>query len=108
MNRVTRNNVLRCSLGAMLFALCVPGCGGYGTVSPAAYDHAIALYQLCNLQRVEKLDAVAAQIETAHTSGKITDTEAEWLSAIVGDAREGNWEAAAREARKIVADQVER
>jgi hypothetical protein len=85
--------------------LLVVGCG-YGEVSPAAYDFATALYSISNVRAGDRLNEVSTMIESARTSGKLTDKEATWLTEIVSDARSGDWETAAKKSRRIVADQV--
>ena len=106
MMRHTREFGMRLSLLATLLVVITPGCGGYGKVSPTAYDQAIALYSICNLRMEKKLDEMTTRIESAHTSGELTDDEASWLGAIVSDARQGNWEDAASAARRVVSDQA--
>lgn len=82
------------------------GCGGYGEVSPAAYDIASALYSICNRRAGDKLEEINAMIDAAHASSELTEREASWLNAIVSDARDGDWALAAKKCRRIVADQV--
>jgi hypothetical protein len=94
------------AIGALaLLVLAVPGCG-YGAVSDAAYDHATALYSIANRRADETLDQFAGQIESARTSGALSDQEAAWLEAIVDDARQGRWDAALKASRAMMEDQV--
>lgn len=86
--------------------LLAAGCGGYGEVSPAAYDFATALYSISNGRASDRLDEVSTMIEAAHTRGELTEDEVSWLNAIVSDARGGDWTQAAKESRRIIADQV--
>ena len=86
--------------------LLVAGCGGYGEVSPAAYDIATALYSISNGRAADRLAGISTKIEAAHARGDLTEQEASWLSAIVSDARSGDWAVAAKESRRILADQV--
>ncbi len=95
------------SLLAASFLLAA-GCGGYGEVSPAAYDIATALYSISNGRATHRLDEVSTIIKAAHTRGELTEDEVSWLNAIVSDARNGDWAPAARESRRILADQVKR
>jgi hypothetical protein len=100
---------LRFTWGALLVAaLCVPvaGCGGYGAVSPLTYDYAKALYSITNRKAEDKLADVEAQITAASVAGKMSAEEADWLKAIVADAKSGDWESANRAARQIMEDQV--
>jgi hypothetical protein len=86
--------------------LLAAGCGGYGEVSPAAYDFATALYSISNGRAADRLDEVNTLIEAARTRGELTANEASWLIAIVSDARSGDWAAAAKQSRRMIADQV--
>jgi hypothetical protein len=101
---------LRFTWGALLVgaALCAPvaGCGGYGAVSPVTYEYAKALYSITNRKAEDKLADVEAQITTASAAGKMSAEEADWLMAIVSDAKSGDWESANQAARQIMEDQV--
>lgn len=83
------------------------GCGGYGEVSPVAYDYSMALYSLANRQDSDKLPAVAEQIDASHTAGDLTDREHGWLRDILADAEAGDWQSASAAARRMMQDQVE-
>lgn len=82
------------------------GCGGYGPISPGAYQHATALYGICNQQAAARLDEFAVLVERSRAAGELTDQEAGWLDAIVGDARAGNWTDAGAACRRMMTDQV--
>lgn len=82
------------------------GCGGYGEVSPAAYDHAVALYGLSQRQTEAGLAKVETSISESLQRGALTDREAKWLRAIVDRARGGDWTAARGQARRLMQDQV--
>lgn len=84
----------------------VAGCG-YPKVSERSYDIAQALYSICNREQSDKLDAVAVLIESSATEGAISSDESRWLTAVVDQARAGEWESAAIETRQILEDQVE-
>ncbi|MCA9074724.1 MAG: hypothetical protein KDA93_06810 [Planctomycetaceae bacterium] len=90
---------------AVVLAFCLIGCG-YPEVSPKSYELATALYSACNRRSEEHLAKVSDLMETHAKSGDITNREFEWLQAIVEQAEEGDWEAAASEARQIMNDQV--
>lgn len=90
---------------AVLLAFGLMGCG-YPEISPKSYELATALYSACNRHSEEHLAKVSDLMETHAESGDITDREFEWLQAIVEQAEEGDWEAAASEARQIMNDQV--
>lgn len=86
----------------------VVGCGGYGQVSPAAYEHAKSLYTLSNMRAVASLEGVEAGIEADLESQQITEREAAWLRDICQDCRAGKWREAQAAAREIMDDQVRR
>jgi hypothetical protein len=90
----------------IVLSLLVSGCGGYGDVSPTAYEYAKALFSITNRRAEAKLDQVAGQIEAEQAAGKLSESEAGWLMAIVDDARDGQWQAANQAARRIMEDQV--
>ena len=100
---VSRLSAVSPLLACLLF---VVGCGGYGEVSPTAYEYAKALYSLANRQAADRLDEVELQIDTALEAGEITDYEAGWLRDILEDARNEDWNAAQKAARRIMDDQV--
>ncbi|TWT78175.1 hypothetical protein Pla123a_09650 [Posidoniimonas polymericola] len=93
---------------AITLLLSIGGCGGYGEVSPVAYDYSMALYSLANRQDGGKLDAVAEQIDASHAAGDLTDREAGWLHDILADAESGDWQSASASARRMMQDQVKR
>ncbi len=45
---------------AWVLAVATIGCGGYGTMSPAAYEYTMALYSITNRQTAEPLEAIRA------------------------------------------------
>jgi hypothetical protein len=108
------------------------GCGGYGKVSPGAYQSATALFSACKAKTNDRLDKVEAFIQQQPVLSEadladsatnvdhkqktgaplpadlpITATEKSWLQQIIADARQGNWESAAKSCRRIMEDQVE-
>ena len=93
---------------SFLLALCLCiGCSDYQGISPTAYQYAKALYSVTNRQRTEKLERVSDLITESQQQGEITAQEAQWLEGIIADAREGEWQTAQREARRMMDDQVE-
>ena len=81
---------------------------GYGTVSPDAYQVAQALYSSCLAKSEVRLEAVESTINDAGDPPlEITAKEQRWLKAIVADAKAGNWQSAAADARQMMEDQVE-
>ncbi len=104
MTKLSRNWPIWMPTAILVFLL--SGCGGYGEVSPNAYEYAQALYSITNRQSVDGLDRIEEQISTALERSEITETEAPWLKDIVSDAREGNWESANSAARRMMEDQL--
>lgn len=95
---------------AWLAGICLfagQGCS-YPEVSPKAYEISKALYSVCNLKRKDDLDKVSDAISAAVKTAELSKTESEWLTAIVEQARSGEWEEAADEARAILQDQIDR
>ena len=89
--------------GAPLFR----GCGGYPEVSRETYEYATALYAICNRRDEARLETFSTMLGEARRAGDVTQREAGWLADIVGQAREGEWEQATLNARRILQDQVE-
>lgn len=86
---------------------------GYGKVSHDAYEVAKALYGACLSRSDERVNQVAMLLEeadevSASGSIEINDTERRWLNTMISTAREGNWKSAAKSARRMMEDQVER
>ena len=81
---------------------------GYGTVSRDAYQVAQALYSSCLAKSEVRLEAVEATINGASDKPlEITEKEQRWLEEIIADAKAGNWQSAAADARQMMEDQVE-
>lgn len=92
---------------ALLLALFVVGCG-YGPVSPAAFQHAKALYTVANLQASDGLPALEAKITNDLESGSLSEREADWLRAIAEDCSAARWDVAQTAARQMMEDQAAR
>lgn len=90
---------------ALGLTLTVVGCG-YGEVSPAAYQYAKAIYSAASRRATEHLDTVEASLDEALASGELSPQEAGWLRGMIEDARQGEWEAAQKRARRLMEDQV--
>ena len=71
----------------------IVGCGGYGEVSPTAYEYAKALYAITNRKAQDQLANVTHGIQTSLADGRLSDRESGWLIGIVREAEDGNWEA---------------
>lgn len=104
--KMTRERCVRRFIAAVLPGLVMIGCGGYGTVAPRTYEYARALTAVCNLQDAGRLERVAAQIQTAADDQELPAREAGWLLDIIAQARNGDWAAAERAARRILSDQI--
>lgn len=88
-----------------LFLACgLAGCG-YPPISTAAFELAKALDNLCNLKATEQLPQARRIIDEQTTAGALSPRESKWLLEIVKTAEEGNWEAAAAQARRMLVDQ---
>lgn len=87
-----------------LTVLCV-GCG-YGEVSPAAYEHSKSLYTVSNLRSSDSVERVAEAIARDLEAGKLSESEAGWLTDICDDCRAARWREAQDAARRIMQDQV--
>ena len=79
---------------------------GYGEVSPKTYEFATALYGACQTQSEERLNRVEELLGS--TEGQaLPSNEHRWLKAIIERARKGNWPSAAKQARRMMEDQVQ-
>ncbi|QDU63810.1 hypothetical protein Pan216_46910 [Planctomycetes bacterium Pan216] len=87
--------------------LALSGCG-YGKVGPETYKYATALYSICNRRDEKGLDKITDMLAQASQEGAISSREAAWLDDIVEEARGGDWESSAAQARRMLSDQVER
>ena len=96
------------ALGGILAMLTMfRGCGGYGEVGPGAYEHAKALYSICNRQDASRLEQFASSLKGAADAGEVTANEQEWLAEIVALAQAGDWQEATASARQLMEDQVQ-
>ena len=81
---------------------------GYGTVSPDAYRIAHALYSSCLAKSEVRLEAVESTINNSSDGAlEITEKEQRWLKEIIADAKAGNWQSAATDARQMMEEQVQ-
>ena len=81
---------------------------GYGTVSPDAYQVAQALYSSCLAKSEVRLAAVESTVnDSSEQLLEITAREQRWLKAIIADAKAGNWQSAATDARQMMEEQVQ-
>lgn len=86
----------------------VRGCMHYGEVNAATYEHAKALYSICNRKDAQRLEVCAAMIEEAATAAQISQTETAYLNDIITTARDRNWTDALAMSRQLMVDQIDR
>lgn len=91
----------------VLALLLLAGCG-YPEVSPKTYEIAKSLYAACNQKSEERLVAVEKLVQSSLEQQEISEREAQWLNAIINRAREGSWETAMQESRRLMEDQAGR
>ncbi|MCA8995882.1 MAG: hypothetical protein KDA80_02825 [Planctomycetaceae bacterium] len=103
----TQTSTSRCfRLVPLLLLVFLFGCG-YGEVNGHTYECAKAIYSICNRQDSERLAQIAQLVETLRAKEKLSRREAGWLTDIIRDAEQGNWETAARESRQLMVDQIQ-
>lgn len=78
---------------------------GYGKVSEKAYALSKALYGAC-LNKNEEHLAKVENLLSSTGSESLSDQERVWLKQIVDRARQGSWDEAAKNARRMMDDQV--
>ncbi len=81
---------------------------GYGETSEQGYQYAVALYSTCNQRDANRLEKVAGLIAQAHDKGEISAAEQRWLSGIIRQGRDGDWDAASQAVRDLMKEQVQR
>ena len=96
----------RLAILLLCVTFCFTGCGGYGEVSPKAYEIATSLYNVSNRKMADRLELVSEQITTARENDEISEGEEKWLGSIVDKAEDENWEQAMKAARRMMEDQV--
>ena len=90
----------------VLVILALSGCGGYGEMSPLAYEYAKALYSVCNRQDQGRLELLRERIISSREQAELTARESDWLTDIIASADEGDWESAVLSTRRLMEDQV--
>lgn len=78
---------------------------GYGEVSPETYQFSKALYSACLKKSDEHLDMVDKLLDESDDSS-IPSNERIWIEKIIKLARSGNWDSAAKKAKRMMEDQV--
>ncbi|MEN1678203.1 MAG: hypothetical protein AAGJ46_01315 [Planctomycetota bacterium] len=104
MNRSSHRVMLAAALLLAVLGSAV-GCG-YGPMSPKGNDLALTLYGLANRQAADRVEPVEEKIAAAEEAGELPAHEADWLRAICQQCRDGNWEAAQKQARQMMEDQA--
>ena len=79
---------------------------GYGELSPKAYAYSKALYSICNRQDEQRLAKVEKMIVASEMEGDISSKESLWLQDVIARARDGDWDTATKQARRMMMDQV--
>ena len=87
--------------------VCVNGCGHYGKVNELTFEHAKALYSVCNRHDTQRLKMCARMIEEAASSEQMSRTEASYLNDIIAAARSNKWKDAQAMVRQLMFDQIE-
>jgi len=82
------------------------GCG-YGTLSHSGYQHAQALYAICNRQDETALNKFSQRVAEMQNDNSLQDEEANWLNSIIEQARSGEWQAAQLETRELMESQLD-
>ncbi len=102
-------------LAGALLLIIVAGAGayfffdwGYGEVSPTGYKFATALFSICNQQDDARLAILVEKLEQAKADEQLQPDETTWLENIVHQAQNGHWDAASKNARRLMVDQQKR
>lgn len=80
---------------------------GYGKVSNTTYRAATALYSAALAKSAIRLDAVSDFLDE-QPSDAVPQHELVWLQEIIELGKNGEWDAAAHSAKRIMEDQIER
>lgn len=105
-SRTLRPLWLRLACLGCLAALALAGCAKYGEVSLPTYEHAQALFTICNLRDQSRLGVIEESIESAIQENRINSQEADQLRDIIADARNDDWREASRKSRLMMMEQV--
>lgn len=85
----------------------VKGCGHYGEVNEVTYEHAKALFSVCNRKDSKRLEVCADMIKKAAASEELSSVETSYLTGIIEAARNDQWKEALAMSRQLMVDQVE-
>jgi len=64
------------------------------------------LYSICNQKDEPRLARFVAIVEQSKAAGELQPDEILWIEGIVQQAQTGDWSTAARNARRLMMDQV--
>jgi hypothetical protein len=90
-------------LVVLLLGLGLAGCQRYGQVEPRTYEYAQALVAAASAQQEDRLAALKAKVMEDR---ELDDRGRGYLLSIVAVAEQGQWDAAAIEARRLMKEQV--
>lgn len=96
-------SLLAVLLGGWLWSLW----SGYGEISPAGYQHAMALISVCNRQDADRLQQLVASLHRAEQTEELPPYDVRILLRIARRAAEGDWVWSSREARRLMMAQIE-
>jgi len=85
----------------------VRGCGQYAEVNEVTYEHAKALYSVCNRRDSERLEVCETLIVEAAANQQLSRRETSYLTDIIDTARNGEWVEALAMSRQLMEDQVQ-
>jgi len=108
---VTRNRVIlaTAAIGLCVVAVWMLFPSNYGKVSPQTYEVAKALYSACLTKSEPRLVKLETMLrDNSDSTNAIPPNQRDWLTDILDTAKQGDWESAASEARRMMEDQVER
>jgi hypothetical protein len=102
-----RRIVVLAGLILVTLGVLMRGCGHYDKVNVATYEHAKALFSVCNRRDTNRLELCSKMIEEAAAAERISATEQSYLNDIIETARHERWEQALAMTRQLMVDQVE-
>lgn len=79
----------------------------YGETSEQGYRYAMALFSICNQKDETRLRKIEEMISASSAEDELHAEETRWLLGIVERGRNGDWEEASQEVRRLIEDQVE-
>lgn len=78
---------------------------GYGEVSPQTYQYSKALYSACLSKNEAHLEKIQEMLQSTQAQA-MPDAERKWIEAIAAQAAQGQWDSAAKQAKRMMTDQV--